>query len=308
MKIWWCVDRKGIGVLTAILIFACVTSASTVSAASQGKLSVYVVNYPLQYFAERIGGDHTTVVFPASNEGDPAYWNPEAKTVSAYQKADIILLNGANYAKWVRKVSLPRSRLVNTSKKFKDQYIIADDIVTHSHGPGGKHAHESLAFTTWLDFNLAAKQAKAIVNVFSRKRPNLNETFQKNFKALEKQLLNIDHEINSVVSKDPSKLFIGSHPVYDYFARRYGIRMESVHWEPDEIPNDGQWVNLQKLMKAHPAKWMIWEGDPLKESVEKLKTIGIQSLVFDPCGNVPSDGDFLDTMKQNVKNLSTAFH
>jgi zinc transport system substrate-binding protein len=61
-------------------------------------LTAYVVNYPLKYFAERIAGDHAKVVFPAPSEGDPAYWMPDAETVAAYQKADLILLNGANYA------------------------------------------------------------------------------------------------------------------------------------------------------------------------------------------------------------------
>ena len=284
-----------------------ISALLTISCFASDKLSVYVVNYPLKYFAERIGGDNVNVVFPAPKGGDPAYWNPDTKTIAAYQRADIILLNGANYAKWVRKVSLPRSRMVDTSIKFKDRYIIADDIVTHSHGPGGKHAHESLAFTIWLDLDLAAEQAKAIAKAFGRKRPNRRETFQKNFDSLEKELFDIDKGIKAIVSKDPAKLFIGSHPVYDYFTRRYGIKMESIHWEPDEVPNDGQWIDLQKRRKTHPAKWMIWEGDPLKESVEKLKTSGIQSLVFDPCGNVPDKGDFLDVMKQNVENLSKAF-
>ena len=87
------------------------------------KLTVYVVNYPLKYFAERIAGDQATVVFPAPSEGDPAYWMPDAKTITKYQQADLILLNGANCAKWVKKVSLPRSKMIDTSAKFKDRYI-----------------------------------------------------------------------------------------------------------------------------------------------------------------------------------------
>ena len=35
-------------------------------------LRVAVVNYPLQYFAERLGGDLVEVVFPASLDVDPA--------------------------------------------------------------------------------------------------------------------------------------------------------------------------------------------------------------------------------------------
>jgi hypothetical protein len=62
----------------------------------------------------------------------------------------------------VGKVSLSRSKMVDTSAKSRDRYIAADEIVTHSHGAKGKHAHESMAFTTWIDLDLAAQQAKAI--------------------------------------------------------------------------------------------------------------------------------------------------
>ena len=71
------------------------------------KLTVYTVNYPLKYFAERIAGVHATVVFPAPAGGDPAYWLPDGKTISNYQQADLILLNGARYAKWIDMYSSP---------------------------------------------------------------------------------------------------------------------------------------------------------------------------------------------------------
>jgi hypothetical protein len=38
---------------------------------------------------------------------------PDTETIAAYQAADLILINGADYAKWTTKVSLPRSRLVD---------------------------------------------------------------------------------------------------------------------------------------------------------------------------------------------------
>jgi zinc transport system substrate-binding protein len=45
----------------------------------------------------------------------------------------------------------------------------------------------------------------------------------------------------------------------------------------------------------------------MEESVERLRAIGVDSLVFNPCGNTPDQGDFLDVMKQNVENLKPAF-
>jgi zinc transport system substrate-binding protein len=60
-------------------------------------------------------------------------------------------------------------------------------------------------------------------------------------------------------------------------------------------------------MELHPAQWMLWEGKPIKPAVDVLEAIGIQSVVFDPCGSAPSEGDFLSVMQQNVKNLEVVF-
>ena len=271
------------------------------------QLTAYVVNYPLQYFAERIGGEHINVVFPAPGDVDPAYWMPDTPTITAYQQADLILLNGAHYAKWIDKVTLPRFRMVNTSAGFKDQYLESAEILTHSHGSKGRHAHESLAFTTWLDFSLAAKQAKSIAEALSRKRSDLKNIFQKNYAALENDLMVLDRAVKEIVSKDRVKPLMVSHPVYDYFARRYGLMIKSVHWEPDEILTNENMMELNHILKEHPAKWMIWEGEPMKESAERLATIGVASLVFDPCGNKPDQGDFLSVMRNNVENLEPIF-
>jgi zinc transport system substrate-binding protein len=300
------IHLASIGSLFIAISIACVLLKPGEGCAGE-RLNIYVVNYPLKYFAEWIAGEHARVVFPAPADVDPAYWMPDAKTISEYQQADLILLNGANYAKWVNKVSLPRFRIVNTSAAFKDRYIEAAEILTHSHGTAGEHAHEALAFTTWIDFSLAAEQAKAIAQALSRKRPALEDIFQRNYQELEKDLLKLDRDMKTLVSKDPSKPFMVSHPVYDYLARGYGLNIKSVHWEPDGVMDDRQLMELQNILKDHPAKWMIWEGEPVKKSVERLKIMGIKSLVFDPCGKVPDNGDFLQIMRQNVENLKLAF-
>jgi zinc transport system substrate-binding protein len=296
--------RASIEILIINITFAFLAIYSSVAAE---QLTVYVVNYPLQYFAERIGGEHVKVVFPAPAEVDPAFWTPDIPTINAYQQADLILLNGATYAKWVVKVSLPGSRIVDTSKKFRDQYIVVKGAVSHSHGPGGEHSHAGTAFTTWLDFSQAAKQAQAIAKALGRKQPALVKTFEKNLAALVKDLNALDKDMQAVVSKAADKPLVASHPVYQYLTRRYGLNLKSVMWEPDELPLEQQWHDLANLLTKHPAQWMIWEGAPMKESALRLKAIGVDSLVFDPCGNTPDQSDFLSVMRQNVENLKLAF-
>ena len=132
---------------------------SCMSAVAADRLVVYAVNYPLAYFAERIGAEHVEVHFPAPAGVDPAFWVPNAETVAGYQGADLILLNGADYAKWVTKATLPMSAMVNTTAAATDRYIEIEALTTHSHGPEGEHAHGGTAFTTWLDMRLALCQA-----------------------------------------------------------------------------------------------------------------------------------------------------
>jgi zinc transport system substrate-binding protein len=291
------------------LILAIILWVNFIPSLSTGadRLSIYVVNYPLKYFAERIAGEHATVILPAPAGKDPAFWMPNTKTIADYQRADLILLNGAAYAKWINKVALPQFRLVDTSANFKDRYIKMSNVMTHTHGPTGEHAHEGVAFTTWLDFELAAQQAKEIASVLSRKRPALRDLFQSNYTALEKDLAKLDQEIKQIVANNPELPLLASHPVYDYLSRRYGLNIKSVHWEPDQIPSRNQWGELQAILNNHPAQWMIWEGEPLPATVETLKSNGFRSVVFNPSANAPEQGDFLSVMRQNVENLRVVF-
>lgn len=296
---------KALSRIAAILLLVIVFSVQPGTASEP--LNVYVVNYPLKYFAERIGGEHVRVEFPVPADVDPAYWNPDLANIAAYQKADLILLNGAGYAGWVAKVSLPRSKMADTSKKFKDRYISTQGALTHSHGGAGQHAHEDLAFTTWLDLTLAARQAEAVALALGRKRPELRDTFQRGYNALAGELMDLDQRIQAIVSQKPSMPLIVSHPVYDYFARRYELNIENLHWEPDQIPDGEQWRALEAILARHPARWLIWEGRPVQASVDGLKSHGVDSIVYDPCGNVPDQGDFMTVMKQNVENLRKVY-
>jgi len=274
---------------------------------AEDRLSIYTVNYPLQYFAQRIAGTHADVVFPAPADVDPALWTPDAATIDAYQKADLVLLNGAGYAKWAEKVSLPRLRQVDTSASFAIGYIYIKDNVTHSDGPGEKHSHTGTAFTTWLDFYQAAQQGESIMQALVKKRPQYKAEFQANFKQLRKDLMAMDLEMQRLVAKDPDKPLLASHPVYHYLARRYLLHIEDVHWEPKVMPPEDEWQRLVYATERFPAQWMIWEKPPLPEIGTRLDSLGIDVLVFDPCMNTPQQGDFLAVMTQNLNNLKRAY-
>jgi len=271
-----------------------------------GPPRIFAANYPLAYFVQRIGGHDVDVVFDVPKEADPAFWQPSDAQISALQDAGLIVMNGATYSKWAEKVTLPEAKLVDTSSSFRDKFIIEKGAVTHSHGKQGEHSHEGTAFTTWLDCQQAIAQAEAVCDALKRLKPESIEHFALNFDDLKKDLLALDSRMVAVGRKLANQPVVASHPVYQYWARRYAINLKAVLWEPEEPPSDSQVEDLKKILATHPAKWMVWEGEPAKESVAKIKALGLDSVVFDPCGNTPDRGDFLSVMKENVAAMEKA--
>lgn len=268
-----------------------------------GLLKIAVANYPLAYFVERIGGTEVNVLFRASGDIDPAFWQPTDDVILEFQNADLIVMNGASYSKWEEKVSLPVSKVLDTSAAFSNTFIEVKDAVTHTHGRQGEHSHNGVAFTTWIDFNQALQQADAIREALQKLKPAQIELFALNFDLLKQDILGLDSDMNEASQKLGSQPITASHPVYQYWARRYHINLKSVLWEPEEVPTDEQMADLKKLLMEHPSKWFVWEGEPAEKSINKLKTLGMGSVVFDPCGNTPENGNWLTVMRANIDRM-----
>jgi zinc transport system substrate-binding protein len=265
---------------------------------------VYVTNYPLEYFARRLAGSTAEVHFPMATDGDPAFWQPDAAMIARYQSADAIFINGATYEKWLTSATLPESRIWDTSAPFRDKLVQIALAETHSHGPEGAHSHAGTAFTTWIDFDQAAQQARTIKIALDKLSPDQAAETEANLAALLVDLKQLDEQMHQVSQQIGDRPLVASHPVYDYWARRYSLNVQSVLWEPDGVPSPEAIDELKKLLDGHSAKVMVWEDQPLVESRETLKTLGLESVVFNPCGNRPESGDWLSIMRDNVAALA----
>ncbi len=299
--------RRIFAVTTFLLALGCTESSDETVDIRETLMSntvvVYVVNYPLLYFAQRIGGDRVEVHFPVPADVDPAFWSPTGDDVAGYQQADLILLNGAGYAQWISRASLPMRTLVNTTEAVSDRYLTIDNAVTHTHGPKGDQSHGTTAFTTWLDPELAIAQAVSIRDALIRLRPDDTEFFAKRFLLLQSDLQSLDKQIQAVTATITGEPLLFSHPVYQYFIPRYGLNGVELHWEPDAEPSERMWRELSESREEIPARWMIWEAKPLKSVQARLESMGVNSLVFAPGANVPEDGDYLSLMATNAVAL-----
>ena len=100
-----------------------------------------------------------------------------------------------------------------------------------------------------------------------------------------------------------SKTVIGSHPVYQYLAKAYDLKIKSVHLEPGEVPTEKQWHDFDHFHEHYPSVLMLWEAEPLKITSELIEIKGLNIVVFNPCANKPSKGDFLSVMNRNIEAI-----
>lgn len=291
-------------VLLVMVFFSCGREKTKETIQEERKLTVITVNYPLYYFADRIGNDMISLQYIIPGDVDPAYWNPGEEELGLYQSADILLANGADYAKWMENVSLPSSRIVNTSASFKEELLPLKNVASHNHGPEGEHQHKGLAFTTWLDFKLAIRQAEAIKSALMKKLPKKKLVLEENFNRLREDLIALDKKMLEWAPQLMDVNVLGSHPVYQYLSQAYKLNIESVHYEPDVYPSDEQWRELESMVARSKRNLMLWEGQPNKNIENKLHEFNIDVLVFDPCGTMPAKGDFMSVMKDNMDRIA----
>jgi zinc transport system substrate-binding protein len=291
--------------LVVLSLSACEPAPETQVAVltQDGPLSVYTVNYPLAWMAERIGGEHVRVSFPAPADIDPAFWKPAPAEIIEYQQADLILLNGAGYAAWVTRSSLPSERLIDTAAAFNDQLIRVTDAVQHKHGPEGEHSHGDVAFTVWLNPELAELQARAILNAMVGRRPQFKDDFIRDFESLLVELQDLGVALCAAFDFPKETTIVFSHPVYQYLAKAClaeGMDTHTLTWEPDVLLTPQDLAALPGGDGEGAIKILVWEAEPLPANRQALAAQGFTSVVFSPVANRPPHGDYLDMMKANI--------
>jgi len=299
--------------LMTLGIGACERKTDKPAAAAKAEPpTVYTTFYPTAFFAQRIAGDHARVVNPCPADADPAYWMPDDNTLAKYQAADLIVINGAEFEKWIAKASLPMAKVVDSTAPLKDELIKLDDVVKHSHGPMGEHTHTGTDGHTWLDPINAKTQAEQIKTALLKACPDQAEAIEANFTSLVADLDKLDARLNAVSKKIAAQPMIANHPAWNYLARRYDWTLKTFHLDPEEMPDDETIAEIKAYVAEQPARFILWEAQPTPEIETRFsEELGLTSIVYTPGEAIEAEQskageDFLTIMNANVDRLEKA--
>lgn len=296
-----------------MIAFACVLAVALGSQDPAAKPVVTTTFYPTEYLAARLAGDAATVRCPLPDDADPAFWKPTREQVLEIQKSALIVVNGAGFEKWVDHANLPLSKTVYSSFGFRDEFIVLEHAVTHSHGGEGEHSHEGIDGHTWVDPKNASRQAEAIAKGLTRILPDHAEAIAKRLDAIKADFAALEDEFRALGKLPEGSHLYASHPAYNYLARRCGWPIVSLDFDPEEMPSDEALAALKESLKTKPATHLLWESEPKPEIAARLeKECGLKSVTVSPCESLPADHrakgeDYLSVMRANVQALKVVF-
>jgi zinc transport system substrate-binding protein len=289
-----------------LLTIACCGRAE--SGSPRGEINAVLTTfYPTEYFAARISGGLVPVECPLPEGEDPASWQPSAAVLERYQRAGLVVVNGASFEEWITLASLPFSRTCDSTAGFAPEFITFESV-KHRHGSEGEHSHEGIDGHTWLDPINSRMQAAAILLAMSRRWPEHEKAFRDNADPLFADLDRLDERLRAI-SKAGQVRIVASHPAYNYIARRYGWVLDNIDLPP-EGPVDEETKGLLKSPDFVGAV-LLFESEPDASVVGVVNEAGIGHAVFSPCESLDLDArgkgaSFLTVMNDNIDRLTEA--
>ena len=89
-----------------------------------------------------------------------------------------------------------------------------------------------------MDIKQATQQTQAITQALIQRWPEEAQAIHQREALLLADLTKLDQDYQQQASRLAEKTLIYSHPVYQYFERRCQLAGTSLHWEPDQMPDE----------------------------------------------------------------------
>lgn len=281
------------------------------SSADNGRIEVVAGFYPLQFVAERVGGDGVQVSALAKPGAEPhdLELNPgqvgriaEAKLVvylKSFQPAvdEAVQQNAADRAFDVAEVQ----PLLDAAAGGHEHEGEAE---AHDEEAGGKDPH------VWLDPTRLATIGDKLAERLGQVDPDRAGDYAARAKALRTDLEALDTEFVAGLKTCQRREIVTSHTAFGYLAERYELEQIGISGlTPEDEPSPQRLAAVAAEAREHGATTIFFETLVSPKVAETVaREVGAKTAVLDPIeGRPDGDGsDYLSGMRSNLAALRTA--
>ncbi len=304
---------------TALLLTACGSSGGGEAAASEDGVRVEAAFYPLQWAAERVGGDRVDVAALTPPGAEPHDLELTPQDVAALTEADLVVyLEGfqpgvdeavaeAGDAAWDAGQAADLS--LTTGEEHSHEGETEEEHAEHA----GEEEHadeggEAVDPHFWLDPTRLADVGDALADRLAEVDPDGADAYRDNAAALRADLETLDAEMEQGLADCAVTTLVTGHDAFGYLADRYGFDVVGISGlSPSAEPDPAQLAEISTLVRERGVTTVYTETlvDPaVAETV--AREAGVQTAVLDPIEGLTDESagsDYLEVMRADLATL-----
>ncbi len=270
---------------------------------SGGKVDVVASFYPLEFVAEKVGGDRVQVTTLTAPGVEPHDLELTPKQVGSLTDATVVLYEKGlqpavdeaveqNAADAGFDVSGP-AKLIATGAELEEDH------------QGGLDPH------FWLDPTRLADVADAVAAKLGERDPDGAAGYRERAAALRKELTALDSEFTTGLQTCRLKTFVTTHEAFGYLAKRYGLEMVGIAGlSPDAEPSPARIKEVQDVVRREQVTTIFYEELVSPKVAESIaRDLKVRTAVLSPVeglADANATDDYLSLMRTNLNELKRA--
>ena len=281
------------------------------SASDDDATQVLAAAYPLQFLAERVGGDAVTVTSLAPAGAEPHDLELSPAQVSSMSKADLVVYLSGFQAAVDTAVAEVKPAAVDVAESAHLRESEHED--EHEGETEEEHAdHEHGAFDPhfWLDPLRMADAADAVATALAEADPENADTFTANAAQLRTELEALDESYRTGLATCEITTIVVSHEAYGYLADSYGLTQVGIAGiDPEGEPSPARLREIEAVIAESGVTTIFTESLINPRVAEVLASdLGITTAVLNPVESVGEGQDYVSEMESNLAALRTALN
>lgn len=283
----------------AVLLFLSVIIANRSYAE---KIKVIASIVPLADFARHVGGDSIDVQLLLPPGASPHTYEPTPKAIREVNDAKVFIKIGAGLENWAEKIITASGNkgliIVDSSKGIQ---LIRDVHSHHSSLNSGADPH------IWLNPVIASDIVTKIERALIEADPENAKIYEKNALLYREKLSQLDKEISDKIKTFSIKEYVTFHPAWNYFSKRYGLRVAGVIEElPGKEPSPKHVARIVREIKRIGSKVIFAEPQFNPKIAEAIaRESGARVLFLDPIGGQEGRETYIKMMRHNISVMES---
>ncbi len=301
--------RVASAILAAMfLVISGCSSTSPGGGPGSGKVDVVAGFYPLQFVAEKVGGDRVQVTNLVQPGAEPHDLELKPQQVASIASADLVLyLHGFQPAVDESVAQNSESSIdVATLVKLLNapEPVGPPDSTAEAESAGGQDPH------VWLDPTRLATIGTAVAERLAQVDPDGAAGYRDRARQLAGELGQLDTDYATGLKQCQRHEIVVSHAAFGYLADRYGLRQIPITGlSPESEPTPQHMAAAADEARRVGATTIFFEtlvSPRVSEAV--ASAVGAKTAVLDPIeGLEPGNpGDYVSVMRDNLTTLRTA--